>query len=48
MGAAAAATFFTAPVVLTGIAIYGVGDYFFDIGDAIDRNVGRKSGIWKP
>ena len=42
------ATFFAAPAVLTGIALYGVGDYFFDFGGAIDRNIGRNSGVWKP
>ena len=26
----------------------GVGDYFFDFGDRIDRNIGRDSGIWNP
>jgi hypothetical protein len=45
---AGAATIFAAPAVLTGIALYGVGDYFFDFGGAIDRNVGRHSGVWKP
>ena len=45
---AGVATFFAAPAVLTGIAIYGVGDYFFDFGGTIDRNVGRYSGVWKP
>ena len=48
MGGVAAATFFAAPAVLTGIAIYGVGDYFFDFGGTIDRNVGRYSGVWRP
>ena len=41
-----AATFFAAPAVLTGIALYGIGDYVFDFGGALDRNVGRNSGIW--
>ncbi len=45
MGGATAATFFAAPAVLTGIGIYGVGDYFLDFGGAIDRNVGRNSGL---
>jgi len=45
---AGVATFFAAPAVLTGIAIYGVGDYFFDFGGVIDRNLGRNSGIWGP
>ena len=45
---AGVATFFAAPAVLTGIAIYGVGDYFFDFGGSIDRNVGRNSGVWGP
>ncbi|MDP3929630.1 MAG: hypothetical protein Q8R57_11455, partial [Bacteroidota bacterium] len=43
---AAAATFVGAPAVLTGIAVYGVGDYFFDFGGKIDRNVGRNSKVW--
>ena len=45
---AGAATLFAAPAVLTGIAIYGVGDYFFDFGGIIDRNAGRNSGVWRP
>jgi RHS repeat-associated protein len=45
---AGVATIFAAPAVLTGIAIYGVGDYFFDFGGTIDRNVGRNSGVWRP
>lgn len=45
---AATATFVGAPLVLTGIAVYGVGDYFFDFGGVIDRNVGRNSGVWRP
>jgi len=44
---AGVAIFFAAPVVLTGIGVYGVADYFFDIGGAIDKGVGRNSGIWK-
>jgi len=44
---AAAATIFAAPAVLTGIAIYGVADYFFDFGEKIDNAVGRKSEIWE-
>ena len=44
---AGAATLAGAPVVLTGIAIYGVADYFFDISEKIDSNVGRKADIWK-
>jgi len=47
MVAAGAATFFAAPVVLTGIGVYGVADYCFDIGGAIDKGVGRNSGVWK-
>jgi len=45
IGAGVAAVF-AAPAVLTGIAIYGVGDYFFDFGDIIDNNIGRNSGVW--
>ena len=45
---AAAATIFAAPAVLTGIALYGVGDYFFDFSGGIDNTIGRNSGIWKP
>jgi RHS repeat-associated protein len=45
---AGVATFFSAPVVLTGIAAYGIGDYFFDFSGSIDASVGRRSGIWKP
>jgi len=48
IGGAAAATIFAAPAVLTGIAIYGVGDYFFDFGGTIDKTVGRNSGVWGP
>jgi hypothetical protein len=32
-----------APVVLTGIAAYGVGDYFFDFSGKIDNSIGRYS-----
>jgi hypothetical protein len=45
---AGVATFFAAPAVLTGIAIYGVGDYFFDFGGTIDKTVGRNSEVWRP
>lgn len=45
IGAGVAAVF-AAPAVLTGIAIYGVGDYFFGFGDIIDNNIGRNSGVW--
>ena len=38
---------FSAPAVLTGIAVYGAADYFFDISDVIDKNIGRQSEIWK-
>ncbi|WP_293930696.1 hypothetical protein [Sphingobacterium sp. UBA6645] len=44
---AGVATAFGAPVVLTGIAIYGVGDYFFDFSDKIEKAVGRTSPIWR-
>ena len=40
------ATFFAAPVVLTGIAAYGIGDYFFDFSGSIDSAVGKNSGLW--
>ena len=43
---AGVATFFAAPVVLTGIGIYGVTDYVFDISGGIDSVVGRNSGLW--
>jgi len=43
---AGVATVFAAPAVLTGIAIYGVSDYFFDIGGMVDNTIGRKSGVW--
>ncbi|HEX8548336.1 MAG TPA: hypothetical protein VF691_15350 [Cytophagaceae bacterium] len=36
------ATVYTAPALLTGFAIYGVCDYFFDISGVIDHNFGRK------
>lgn len=48
MVGAGVATFFAAPAVLTGIAVYGVGDYFFDFGATIDKTVGRNSGVWRP
>ncbi len=41
-----AATIFSAPAVLTGIALYGIADYFFDFGGKIDSAVGRNSRIW--
>ena len=43
---AGVATFFAAPAVLTGIAIYGIADYTFDISGKIDSAIGRKSNIW--
>lgn len=43
---AGVATAFAAPAVLTGIAIYGVADYFFDISGGIDKTIGRNSGLW--
>lgn len=42
------ATFFAAPIVLTGIAAYGIGDYFFDFSGSINAAVGRDSGLWEP
>ncbi|MDP2723266.1 MAG: hypothetical protein Q8O72_10955 [Bacteroidales bacterium] len=47
MVGAGVAAVFVAPVVLTGIAVYGVGDYFFGFGDIIDNNIGRNSGVWE-
>lgn len=41
-----AATFVGAPVVLTGIAIYGILDLVFDFGEILDENIGRNSGLW--
>lgn len=41
-----AATVFGAPVVLTGIALYGIADYTFDLSGKIDATVGRNSNIW--
>lgn len=43
---AGAAIFFAAPAVLTGIALYGVGDYFFDFSGSIDSTIGRNSTLW--
>jgi len=37
---------FGAPIVVVGIAIYGILDYAFDISGAIDDNFGRNSGFW--
>ncbi len=55
LGATAIATFATAPVIaaaapaiLAGIAIYGVADYMFGVGDQLDKSIGRKSTIWYP
>jgi hypothetical protein len=41
------ATIGGAPLVLTGIAVYGVLDYAFDIGGKIDKAVGRDSELMK-
>nr|WP_262484562.1 RHS repeat-associated core domain-containing protein [Chryseobacterium sp. RU33C] len=41
-----AATVFGAPAVLTGIAIYGIADYTFGIGDKLDSEFGRGSIFW--
>lgn len=35
-----------APIVLAGIAVYGIIDYFFDIGKGLDQAIGRDSGLW--
>ncbi|GAA0873417.1 hypothetical protein GCM10009117_25640 [Gangjinia marincola] len=35
-----------APVVIVGIAIYGILDYAFDISEGIDETFGRNSGFW--
>ncbi len=48
MVGAGVASFFGAPVVLTGIGVYGVADYFFGIGGRIDKTIGRNSGLWGP
>lgn len=55
LAATAIATFATAPAIvaaapfiLTGIAIYGIADYAFDISGAIDQNFGRKSNFSYP
>ncbi|MCF6349480.1 MAG: hypothetical protein L3J23_00415 [Flavobacteriaceae bacterium] len=37
---------FGAPVLVVGVAIYGILDYAFDISGAIDANFGRDSGFW--
>ncbi len=41
-----AATSAGAPVVIVGIAIYGLLDYAFDISEGIDEHFGRNSGFW--
>ncbi|MDR3022742.1 hypothetical protein, partial [Chryseobacterium sp.] len=41
-----AATVFGAPAILTGIAIYGIADYTFGIGDKLDSEFGRGSIFW--
>lgn len=46
LGAGVAATVLGAPIVLTGIAAYGIGDYFFDFSGKIDSTVGWNSNIW--
>ena len=46
--ATGAALYFGAPAVLTGVAVYGVVDYAFDISEEIDANFGRKSGLYGP
>jgi hypothetical protein len=35
-----------APVVVAGIALYGIGDYIFDFSEKINSTVGRKTSIW--
>lgn len=35
-----------APVVVIGIAIYGILDYAFDISEGLDKTFGRDSGFW--
>lgn len=40
------ATSVGAPVVIVGIAIYGILDYAFDISEGIDKHFGRKSDFW--
>lgn len=41
-----AAASFGAPVVVVGIAIYGILDYAFDISEEIDEHFGRESDFW--
>ena len=41
-----AATVFGAPAILTGIAISGIADYTFGIGDKLDSEFGRGSIFW--
>ncbi|USD26882.1 hypothetical protein [Flagellimonas marinaquae] len=41
------ATLVGAPVVLAGVAVYGILDYAFDISEALDNAVGRQSGLWE-
>jgi hypothetical protein len=39
-----------APVVAAvaiGCAIYGVLDYYFDVGDKVDAAIGRKGSLWR-
>lgn len=40
------ATMVGAPVVVAGIALYGIGDYIFDFSEKINSTVGRKTSIW--
>lgn len=35
-----------APVVIVGIAVYGILDYAFGISEGIDKLIGRDSGLW--
>ena len=48
IGTGIVATVAVAPdvaAVAVGVAIYGELEYFFDIGDKVDKAIGKKSGI---
>ena len=41
------ATAAEAPVILVGLAVYGILDFAFDFGNVYDDNFGRESDFWK-
>lgn len=46
LGVGVGVLIFGVPVVFTGIAIYGLADYIFDLNGKADKFIGKDSGLW--